>query len=526
MAAELNRGTNRGAPILFGGVLVIAIALLIRSIWISLSWPMEIDTPLLHYMAFAVDSGVVPYRDLFVTSFPGAILFHIGIIRMVGTGEQAFMLVNLVWLLAVIFATWKCLAPLGHRVALAGGILFGLVYLHGGPYIALQRDAVLILPIACATWLGLAERGSTRWRALSMGLLFGLAATIKPHAAIGLPFILWLGNYRNRDGEERGAAAFVRRTAFASVGFALPLVAVYGWLVSTGGSDAFFEMVATYLPLHLELSGHHEELVGAARWLHLFKRTIDFGPESAWLIAAVPGWLIVVSTQEVSESAKRTLRLFGTLAIVYALYPALAGQFWNYHWLPFEYFAAQLAAFCLLDPQRLHGNALLRFTPVLLLIAALHFSDAAFPPPATEAPTAAQLSSKKRLSKRVGYHHRVFEIGSFLESELEPNDRVQPLDWVGGGVHAMLVAQAQIATPFVSDYHFYHHVDHPYVRGLRERFLTELKAEPPRFIVEILDIPRPKDGDFKPLMRWIKRNYVSAKEGRSWVVWEHELSDR
>ena len=247
MAPDITLGANRWISTLSRAVLAIAVVLLVRSIWISLSWPMEIDTPLLHYMAFAVDSGVVPYRDLFVTSFPGAILFHLAIIRIVGTGEQAFMLVNLLWLLAVIFVSWKCLAPLGRRVALTGGVLFGLIYLHGGPYIAMQRDAVLILPIACGVAVGLSERGSTRSRALLVGVLFGLAATIKPRAAMDLPFVLWLGNFQNEDGSERGLAAFVKRTAFASVGFALPLLAVFAWLVSTGGSEAFFEMVATYL---------------------------------------------------------------------------------------------------------------------------------------------------------------------------------------------------------------------------------------------------------------------------------------
>ena len=482
---------------------------------------MEIDTPLLHYMAFAVDEGVVPYRDLFVTSFPGAILFHLGIIRTVGTGEQAFMLVNLVWLLAVMFVTWKSLAPLGRQVALAGAVLFGLIYLHGGPYIALQRDAVLILPIACAVGLSLTQRRGIQRRAFVIGLLFGLAATIKPHSAMGLPFVLWLGHFPSPTDQERPLLAFMRRTFFAAIGFVLPLITVYAWLLSTGGSDAFFAMVASYLPLHLELSGHHEKLVGAARWLHLLKRTFSFGPESTWLLAAIPGGLIVLTTRSYSDRAGQTLRLFGVLAVVYALYPALAGQFWDYHWLPFEYFAAQLAAFCLYDFRPARKALWLRLAPILLLATAIVASQAAFPPEATQLPSTEQLASNKRLPKRVAYHQRVDEISRFLESKLEPGDRVQPLDWVAGGVHAMLRAKALIATPFVSDYHFYHHVDHPFVRGLRERMLTELKANPPRFIVEMLNIPRPKGGQFKQLTRWIKRNYRSAKEGPSWIIWEY-----
>jgi len=518
MSPEPVPDTNRWVPLASAAILVIATGLLLRSIWISLAWPMELDTPLLHYMGFAVDYGVVPYRDLFVTSFPGAILLHLGILRTVGSGDQAFMLVNLVWLAAVIFATWRGLAPLGRRVALAGGVLFGLVYLHGGANIAMQRDAVLILPIACAASLSLADQRRTAWRALVIGLCFGLAATIKPHSAMGLPFVLWLGAYSGA-----GWLAFFRRTALAAVGFLLPLLCTLAWLVSTGGWEAFLEMVTEYLPLHLELSGHHEELKGGARWLHILKRTLAFGPEAAWLIAAVPGWLMVLKVKSLDERARRALRLFGVLAVVYALYPAVAGQFWNYHWVAFEYFAAQLAAFCLLDPPELRAKSALRFAPLVLLVAAIFVSDAANLPSVPDEPTAAQLAGQKRMSKRTGYHHRVHEISDFLKSELEPGDRVQPLDWVAGGIHAMLVAEAHIASPFPSDYHFYHHVDHPFVQGLRKRLIDELSATPPRFIVELHDIPRPKgegSGQFLELQRLIRRNYVAAKRGQNWTVWE------
>ena len=518
MSPETVKAEGRGVPIAFAAILLGCTCLLARAMWISVQWPMEIDTPLLHYMAFAVDSGVVPYRDLFVTSFPGAILAHLAIIRTVGTSDQAFMIVNLVWLIAVMFATWRGLAPLGRRVALAGGVLFGLIYMHGGAYIALQRDAVLILPIACATSLSLANQRRTTWRAIVIGICFGLAATIKPHAAMGLPFVLWLGAY-----SESGAGAFIRRTAFAALGFALPLALAGGWIVSTGGWDAFAAMVAEYLPLHLELSGHHEELTGSARWLHLLKRTLAFGPESAWLIATIPGALIAIGTRAPTDRGRRALRLFGVLALVYAFYPAIAGQFWNYHWLTFEYFAAQLAALCLLDPPKLRVNLALRLAPAFLLIAAIFVSDAYDPPGLPEPPTPAMLASKERMSKRTAYHYRVAEISQFLKSELEPGDRVQPLDWVAGGVHAMLVAEAQIATPFASDYHFYHHVDHPFVIGLRDRFLSEMSATPPRFIVEIHDIPRPKgegSGEFQKLRRFIAKNYGAAKRGQNWTIWE------
>jgi len=49
----------------------------------------------------------------------------------------------------------------------------------------------------------------------------------------------------------------------------------------------------------------------------------------------------------------------------------------------------------------------------------------------------------------------------------------------------MLMAKARSATPFMYDFHFYHHVQHPYVQGLRRQFVEALRASPPRFIVEV-----------------------------------------
>jgi hypothetical protein len=48
------------------------------------------------------------------------------------------------------------------------------------------------------------------------------------------------------------------------------------------------------------------------------------------------------------------------------------------------------------------------------------------------------------------------EIASFLERKLKPGDTVQPLDWTGGTLLAMLESHACIATPYVFDFYFYH----------------------------------------------------------------------
>ncbi len=86
---------------------------------------------------------------------------------------------------------------------------------------------------------------------------------------------------------------------------------------------------------------------------------------------------------------------------------------------------------------------------------------------------------------------RVDEIAAFLQSNFKPGDLVQPLDWTGGAVHAMLIARAQLATRFVYDFHFYHHISSPYIQGLRGQFIESMKETRPRFVIQITADDKP-----------------------------------
>lgn len=121
---------------------------------------------------------------------------------------------------------------------------------------------------------------------------------------------------------------------------------------------------------------------------------------------------------------------------------------------------------------------------------------------------------------------RVDEIAAYLEANLRPGDTVQPLDWVGGAVHAMLIARVKIATPFIYDKYFYHDLNLPYVQQLRQRFISDLQAAIPRYVVEVYD-----DGpyseptgpntsrDFPELRVFLAANYSVVKEGQGYRIY-------
>ncbi len=105
------------------------------------------------------------------------------------------------------------------------------------------------------------------------------------------------------------------------------------------------------------------------------------------------------------------------------------------------------------------------------------------------------------------------QIGNFLNERLLPGDRVQPMDWTKGAVvHGLLLAEAEVATSSIYDFHFYHHVSSDYIRALRLRFLRELDASNARFVVRGKMGPRPSGVDTS--RRWPGLEQLLAEKYR------------
>ncbi len=119
---------------------------------------------------------------------------------------------------------------------------------------------------------------------------------------------------------------------------------------------------------------------------------------------------------------------------------------------------------------------------------------------------------------------RVDQIATYLQDHLRPSDSVQPLDWTGGAIHAMLLSKAKLATPFAYDFYFYHDISKPYIKGLRRRFVSDLLETRPRFVIDILDKPHPSGHDttreFPELFQILNDNYRVAFQGKGFVIYE------
>jgi hypothetical protein len=338
--------------------------------------------------------------------------------------------------------------------------------------------------------------------------LFGLSALIKPHAAIGLVPMLVADilSLVKRPGRTLPNAAATSILP-AAAGFLIPVLAVFAWLGFTGALTPFLTIATNYWPLYSQINGQMEITSGAERLSLLLTQTLHLGGHGLWLIPAAIG---------IYFNRNKKTWLLAALALSYAIYPALSGQFFPYHYIPFTYFIILLAGLSL-NVERLTFNAfkfILHLSSFILIISLLLPSQ-----------TFLRQLQGKPISTSTD---RAVQIARFLDKNLNPGDTVQPLDWTGGSLLAMLETRARIATPYIFDFYFYHHVSNPYIQSLRADFMTDLQAARPRFIIEVTAIDKPwvsgsdTSREFPELRAFLNENYSIAIQKEDYTIYEFD----
>lgn len=208
------------------------------------------------------------------------------------------------------------------------------------------------------------------------------------------------------------------------------------------------------------------------------------------------------------------------LAWCYSIYTLLAAKFFPYHWFIYMYFVAQIAALCFVEqPQPARWWKSLAPLVVLWLLV-----------PVLLRPPTEFVSKLLGWEMPAPHNGRVDEIAAFLQTNLQEGETVQPLDWTGGSVHAMLIAKAPIATPVVYDVIFYQNISSPYIQSWRQRFMGLLEAAPPQFIIQI-ETNKPwitgedTTREFPALHAFMEAGYTIALAGDGYNVWERDRTD-
>jgi hypothetical protein len=442
----VERGLAWLAGLVVAGGATAALGLAVR----SLRWPLVHDAPLMHYVAWLMTGGAVPYRDVFDMNFPGVYLVHWLVVRLLGVGDLAWRLFDLAWLAATA-ALMACFARAWGRAAAVGaGTLFVLYHLAGGAWQAGQRDFLLCPLLAAgalgvARWLESRRRGSLAWG----GLALGASVTIKPHAAalVGV-LVVTVAVAAWWRGVNAAAPAL-----FAGSVLAAPL-AVIVWLAAAGALPAWRAIVLDYLiPLYSRL-----------------------GRDSAWNVYRPQVWIPIGAGALLSLAGALAGRRFGahhlvaTLGVVYGV-AHFVGQRkgWEYHLYPLALFALLLCVAGL--PSRRSARRGAWTAPVLISVAL----------------AVMLLAGKARAVSPAGWERDKAAAAGRLAAELAPmlapGERVQVLDTTEGGIHALLRLGVRQPTRFIYDFHFFHDTDRPVIQALRAELIRELDAHPPALIV-------------------------------------------
>ena len=439
--------------------------------WRSRGWPLIHDAPLMHYIAWRISEGAVPYRDLFDMNFPGVYLLHLAALKLFGAGDAGWRAFDLVWLAATSLAAAALAAPWGRLAAAGAGLFMAAYHLAAGAWQTGQRDFLLcpfllLAALAVARWAERPGQGaSLAWG----GLALGVGITVKPHAVLLAAALLVLvavvARRRGLLESERasnGAPPAARRPAACSVAAPLgifaaaiivPSLAVVAWLAAVGALPAWYDIVLRYLvPLYSRL-----------------------GRPDRWTFYRWHVWLPIAAGVTLSLGSALAGRRFSTrhavvtVGLGYGIVHFFGqGKGWEYHLYPLAAFAA-VALFA--EMPRLVEAGRVAAVPLLACIVA---AAAMLGIKGVEASDAVWIAAKER---------RVSALVADLDGRIAPEDFVQVLDTTEAGVHALLRLHAVQPTRFIYDFHFYHDVQTPMIRRLRDEFLTSFDARPPKFVV-------------------------------------------
>ena len=295
------------------------------------------------------------------------------------------------------------------------------------------------------------------------------------------------------------------------------VLTVFLWLKRIGAYSSFIDILTNYTPLYAQLSGGHYTGSWYEGFLSLIMNSLRLGCNAPWLIAVICGLGFLIKRVELNTFEKRFLALLLILCGVYSLYPVITGQFWVYHWALLQLFLIIVYSFVVFHKSkpldRFHVYFRIILTVVVLLTG---------PRPPISPAFVYQITHGRIQQVKYG---RVAEIEEFLKENLKPGDTVQPLDWTGGAVHGMLRAKAKLATSFIYDTQFYHHVDNPYIQKLRERFMRELISTQPRFIIEVTAPDKPHvsgpgtNSVFPELCGYISDYYTVFLEKNGYIIY-------
>jgi hypothetical protein len=472
----------RSVPVLF-----LLVCFVLCAFW-SWHWPLVHDASIMHYVVFLMDHGMAPYRDIIDINMPGTFMIQWLIVHICGGGPTAWRCFDIFTMLAATAAACWIALPYDWRAGAVAGFGLALFHLANGPVEVGQRDWLLmVLLLFGYAFLFHAIRTQQPWFMGLFAAATGTAASIKPLAIpfpILLMLIVWL-LLRRRQG-----AGFGPYLRWAILGACIPILASLLFLWRWKAAGAFFTMVHGLLAFY----------AGVANVPQSTLMQMAFG-RFLWTMI-VCGLLVCVL---VKSWQYYEVNLLG-LGIVFGLILYLGQR------KGFSYHKATLVAFLLLwlliqfyiavrqrGVARLFGaGSVLAFCLGAGLLWARAVPAASFD------------------------QAMLFALQQDLEGLGGPalSGRVQCLDMVSGCITDLLRMRLLQPTGFISDMFVFSRDRVPALDALKDRFLAEAHARPPRIVILVAAPETTGRVSYAQLENWpelrsfLAQDYTLYKETR------------
>jgi hypothetical protein len=482
-------------------------------------WPLLGDASLMHYMSFLMERGWAPYRQLGDMNMPGSFLIEMAVMRTFGMGDLAWRFFDFT-LLAVASASFFVVAKtpgalfktvpsswVGNAAAespflpaLFSASLFILIHGRDGLSEGGQRDLTMAVCLLAATaFLFLSVRKRSLWPAAAVGLLSGIAATIKPTALPLTVAQLALAFYAVRTSkivilsEARSAESKDLRLSFAMTASAAYLIAptlAVAFVLHEHALTAFFAGFHGIVPFYASLG--HRPLSFVV--LH------SVSP----LLPIVIVWLVALAIQRKivywSPDWERNVLLLGVL---FGLFNCVVQQrALPYYRYPLLAFLLPLIAgdlFEALHNPSASANSVPRKAARCLSLAALVFGSLFL------APQSAVLIHR--------YQWWNIEFISTLQQNLATlggpalSGRIQCIDSISGCGNVLYRMRLEPATGVLSDFLLFGQAGQdpesvPIVRQTRAEFSAAILAHPPKVIIVTSHLHIDGPDNFEKLARW------------------------
>lgn len=467
-------------------------ALLCVSAWfVFMRTPFVVDLPLMHYVAWRVGEGDVPYVDIWDMNGPAAYMIHqvMSAIPLPDATVATFLMTLLTG--ACVWAVWRMAARGGRAwLGLAAGVVVLAWLLARGSEYLMQRD--MIIGACAAIALALVIPGARAWRWGAAGLLIGLAVGVKPTAApfavIALTGAAWI---------DLGEGRKFSRTLWLIGGGAIGGAVWLAWLVATGGLAGFWYTMTSYNADYMKIA--------RVSWDVLAREP------SLWIaLAAAMGCGMALPARVRAKASREELAMLG-MAAAFALWAAAAyvmqGKGWTYQTAPALILAIAAGAAAI---STVHDVQ----TPVRAWAVAAGVIASCV---AASAGVRGQLSLEfaERQALRVDI---ASEMAASLE-RLPPGMKVQPLDTTDGAVAAMTRTNRVPASPVMYDFWLFEGSPEAIARS-RAAVLAAVNSEhPPAVLMTNQGWPTEDTGfarmrGFKEFQAILDARYTLVAEGR------------